>query len=403
MAAAVTCGAAGRYLADRRLGAVLAFRWTAVTFVVGPALVGLGIAFSRVLEVAASLALAAGLVTLAVIVLRTIVSVTRGLVCALLITSSLSSVAAMALGVLYVIGESTNHPFIGIETMVATHGVLNGGGFATGGLIAWAALSPPSSPAGAALPFSRLRGGWHIGPKFFAASDSLDPRPPAPTGIVDDLASYDRVGFQARSVHPAVRAFYERTALHGLVVTSDWRPAFRPLARLYRLLSAKVEQVNLPGPGEESEPVESAILRLSERRDGRTGVRGWIRTYRRTGRALYVAAYADSRIGGATFMNIAFPLPGGSLTSMLSVDPYRDRPGGMQLTTQPDTGRGPQGVYYANPIVPIRLPVNETITVYPVDNLAGHDVHVEARHDVWVFGLAVLTLRYAIVPPEGAG
>jgi hypothetical protein len=302
----------------------------------------------------------------------------------------------------YVIGEAAHHPVIGIGTMVATHGVLNGAGFATAGLAAWVALAPPSSPAGAALPFSKLRGGWHVGPQFFVASDSLDSRSPAPHGIVDDLRSYDRSGFQADNVHPAVRAFYERTAFHGLEVTAEWRPALRPLAQLYRQLSARVEQVNLPGPGQETEHVDSIIVPLSERRDGRAGVRGWIRTYRRTGRAIYVAAYANSRIGRATFMNIAFPLPGGSLTSVLSVDNHRERAGGVTLTTRPDYGRGPQGVYFVNSVVPIRLPVNETIEVYPVDNLAGDGVHVEARHYVWLLGLAALTLRYVIAPSETA-
>jgi hypothetical protein len=401
-AGAIMCGASGRFLADRQHGALRAFRWTAFAFVVGPALVGLGIAFSKVLEVAATLVLVAGLVTLAVIVLWTIAPATRGLVQALLITSSLSSIAAMGLAVLYVIGEAAHHPVIGIGTMVATHGVLNGAGFATAGLAAWVALAPPSSPAGAALPFSKLRGGWHVGPQFFVASHSLDSRSPAPHGIVDDLRSYDRSGFQADNVHPAVRAFYERTAFHGLKVTAEWRPSLRPLARFYRLLSETVEQVNLPGPGQETEPVDSMIVPLSERRDGRAGVRGWIRTYRRTGRAIYVAAYANSRIGSATFMNIAFPLPGGSLTSMLSVDHHRERAGGVILTTRPDYGRGPQGVYHANSLLPIRLPVNETIQVYPVDNLAGDGVHVEARHNVWVLGLAVLTLRYVIAPSETA-
>lgn len=401
-AGAIMCGASGRFLADRQRGALRAFRWTAFAFVVGPALVGLGIAFSKVLEVAATLVLAAGLVTLAVIVLGAIAPVTKGLVRALLLTSSLSSIAAMGLAVLYVIGEATHRPVIGIGTMVATHGVLNGAGFATAGLAAWVALAPPSSPAGAALPFSKLRGGWHVGPQFFVASNSLDSQSPAPHGIVDNLRSYDRPGFRVDAVHPAVRAFYERTAFHGLEVTAEWRPALRPLARLYRLLSARVEQVNLPGPGQETEPVDSIIVPLSERRDGRAGVRGWIRTYRQTGRAIYVAAYANSRIGSATFMNIAFPLPGGSLTSVLSVDYHRERAGGVMLTTRPDPGRGPQGVYYANSLMPIRLPVNETIAVYAVDNLAGDGVHVEARHDVWVLGLAVLTLRYFIVPSEAA-
>lgn len=401
-AGAIMCGASGRFLADRQCGALRAFRWTAFAFVVGPALVGLGIAFSKVIEVAATLVLAAGLVTLAVIVLWAIAPLTQGLVRALLLTSCFSSIAAMGLAVLYVIGEAAHHPVIGIETMVATHGVLNGAGFTTAGLAAWVALAPPSSPAGAALPFSKLRGGWHIGPQFFVASDSLDSRSPAPQGIVDDLRSYDRPGFQADNVHPAVRAFYERTAFHGLEVTAEWRRALRPLARLYRLLSAKVEQVNLPAPGQDTQPVDSMIVPLSERRDGRAGVRGWIRTYRRTGRAIYVAAYANSRIGSATFMNIAFPLPGGSLTSVLSVEYHRGRVGGVILTTRPDSGRGPQGVYFANSLVPIRLPVNETIAVYAVDNLAGNGIHVEARHDVWMLGLAVLTLRYVIVESEAA-
>ncbi len=394
LAACVACGSAGRYLAEHRLGSARAYRWVAFAVVLGPGAIGLGIAFSRPLETAASIGLAVGLVGLGWITLRHIAPRTRGVTRTLLTLSSLSSIAAMTLATIYAVGRESGHPWIGTGTMVATHGVLNSVGFALIGLAAWAILDPMQSPE--MTSFSRLRSGWHVGPSFLKVKAPSAGGAQPPVGIVDDIADYDGDGFLAEEVHPDVREFYERTASFDLQVTAVYARGFRALGGAYHVISSRIEQMNVPGPTGDSEPVESAIVSVSEGRDGRRGVRGWIRTYRRDGRAVYVAAYAETRIENRTFMNIAFPLPGGNLTSVLAITNHPLHPGGVILTTKPDTRRGPQGVYFANPLLPLRLPINETIAVWPSGSRAATGPQAEARHDIWIIGRAALTLQYTI-------
>jgi hypothetical protein len=111
---------------------------------------------------------------------------------------------------------------------------------------------------------------------------------------------------------------------------------------------------------------------------------------------------------GNTYMNIAFPLPGGNLSSILHIAPESSESihGGVILSTlaasDPD---GDQGVYYANRVMPIRLPIDETITVWSVDTgdreatlPSGQEPVMRARHQMWLFGINFLNLDYDIFP-----
>ena len=122
---------------------------------------------------------------------------------------------------------------------------------------------------------------------------------------------------------------------------------------------------------------------------------------------MYVAAYATHSRLANTYMNIAFPLPGGNLSSILhlaTITSSGDRGGGIVLSTLNHAHiGGDQGVYYANRIIPIRLPINEVITVWPVrreNNEAlgaqGLLPVLQAKHEMWIFGINFLNLDYDI-------
>jgi hypothetical protein len=62
-------------------------------------------------------------------------------------------------------------------------------------------------------------------------------------------------------------------------------------------------------------------------------------------------------------------------------------------------------VYFASALVPIRLPINETIFVWSVNDPSAPPDLVSrrepatvavARHDAWLLGLHILTLDYTI-------
>jgi hypothetical protein len=224
--------------------------------------------------------------------------------------------------------------------------------------------------------------------------------------LVDNLEDYQRADFPVTALNPAIRAFYENTAAHGLLVIPSWQPGFRLLARLYKRFSTHIGQMNLPlQPESDEDQITSRIVPLDESRDGRHGVRAWIRTYTKTGAAVYVAAYATHREGKQSYMNIAFPLPGGNLTSILRLalrDP-QDPDAGLVLTSLHAGQRiGAEGVYFSSPLLTVRLPINETISVWSaeqgVNPAAPTATTVVARHDMWLLGIPFLVLHYFIYP-----
>ncbi len=252
---------------------------------------------------------------------------------------------------------------------------------------------------GTGLPVSRLRSRGRVGAQFFAGH-AAGPGP-APTGLLDALADLDRAGVVAAAVDPGVRGFYEQTARHDLAVTPRWRFPFRLAGRLSHTLGRAVGQMTLPLATTAPVAMPSRIVPVDPAIDGRPGVRGWVRTLGPGGPPVYVAAYATHRDpAGAAYMNVAFPLPGSNLTSVLRIDHDPARPGGLVLTTcsmgQDDTGD--QGIYFVTALGPVRIPMNETLSVWPEP--AGAATPLRARHRIWLLGLPCIDLDYAISTPD---
>ncbi len=285
-----------------------------------------------------------------------------------------------------------------LTTMLVAHGALNLLGVALPGLLATAragALAGHDHP-----PLSRVRGRAHVGPRFFD-----DQQVGAPRGLVDDLAALGHAGLDAAAVAPAIRAFYERTADHELVVRPTWRRGFRVGAQLWQRIGRRLGQLDLPTDAERGdEGITSRIVGLAAARDGRRDPRAWIRQYA-DGRAMYVAAYATHAHAGRAYMNIAFPLPGGSMTSVLRMDHLAR---GVRVSTQVG---GDAGIYYVARVgrwtAPIRLPLSEVIDVWTADDPAAPaDLRAAtpagfttiARHQVWLCGVRFVTLDYAMRP-----
>ena len=357
--------------------------WGAIA---GISLLALGIAFSPVLEIAAAVLLAAALLWVAWLQVLT----SRRL----LALAGLSLGVGMVLAGVYAAGEFLERPLLTIPQMVISHGVFNALGFGLLGTIGWFALHPKSRRPEAGIPFSRLPGTLRIGAGYFERVNAVRAEH-QPAGLVDSLDEYARPDFDTGAVAPAIRAFYERTAEHALTVIPCWRPGFWLGGRVFRFFANLAGQLCLPTGVQAGETqVGSRILAVDDAVDGRTRVRGWVRTYAGTGRAIYVAAYSTHCYRDVTYMNIAFPLPRGSLASILRLDSIPG--GGVLLTTlHAEKTDGDQGVFYANRLLPIRLPMNETIRVWTEDG------KVAARHDMWLFGIRFLTLEYAITPAPG--
>jgi hypothetical protein len=288
-------------------------------------------------------------------------------------------------------------PLWNLDDMIRYHGIANTIGHAALGLVALAILRPAPAVGVLKAPLSRLRARGRVGPGFLG--DYAPTAPKDPTGLSDDLARYTREGFDVAALHPEVRAFYENTKDFELDVDGQWRTPFRGGGWLWaNVISPRLGQLGLPSPRQtlEGAALDSRIVDVDDTRDGRDNVRGWVRTWRSTGAPIYIAAYAEHRRDGIRTMNIAFPLPGACLTSILHLTHAgRD---GLQLTSRHhEHFDGDQGIYLARGSSPFRLPMDETITVWPAsasEREAGSCL--EARHDMWLFGLRFLTLHYRI-------
>lgn len=381
------------------------YRPLAWIIVISPALVATGITttqfFGRVwLEVGAVIILASSFLLLAMLCFS------RGLPTPfstrLLLTLSLAAlVLTMSLALGYSLGRFTGWWSLSIIQMVQWHGWLNALGFTFCGLLAWHIHTPASNFTLRGIPFSHLPWRWQIGADFLQRINAIEHNAPSPpTGIVDRLQDYAREDFQPDAITPNIIAFYENTAAHDLLVYPEWQPRFQFLARLYKKISRRVGQMNFPTRPDTTEShIISTIIPLNDALDGRDHVRGWVRVYSDTQQAVYVAAYASHQYKGCRYMNIAFPIPFGNLTSILHLENLHD--GGLLLKSY-STRDGDQGVYFVNRLVAIRLPINETIRVYsgetPYDgfpsNFAGADILAE--HKMWIFGLHCLTLHYSI-------
>jgi hypothetical protein len=303
---------------------------------------------------------------------------------------------------------------VALPTMLRFHGTLNAVGFVGLGLLGLRLLHPVSRANVAGVVFSRLRSRGRTGPRFFERLAPPDGR--QPTGLVDDFSEYARPDFEPLQVAPEVRRFYEHTVDYTLWVVPDWKPGFRLGGRLWGWLARRMQQLVLPGDvGLQRHGVKGSIVAVDDGADGRERVRGWIRTYVSDGSPIYVAAYSSHVAGAMRYMNIAFPLPFSNMTSILRLD--ADAPGGtgLRLTScaLEEAPGGDQGVYLVNPMLPLRLPLNETIWVWSAEGTPRTEppcddpaVVLRARHEMWLFGRKYLELHYFIErvarPPGGA-
>lgn len=218
-------------------------------------------------------------------------------------------------------------------------------------------------------------------------------------GEVDRFSVYDRPGFDTDRVHPEVRRFYEQTDEYDLRYETRWHRGFRFGAALASLVTSRLEQLNLPGRNDgRTRRLESEIAAVPATVDPR-GSRVWTRTAP-DGQAVFVAVYATHACDGVTYANVAVPLPGSNLSTVLR--PEHDGRG-VRFTTR---GPGDGGLYLTSPIGAVRLPMDQRFRVLPAGERSvtgtdvGHeptdDADLVADHEMWLCGRQFLTIRYRI-------
>ncbi|WP_257298090.1 hypothetical protein [Haloarchaeobius sp. FL176] len=219
-----------------------------------------------------------------------------------------------------------------------------------------------------------------------------------PVGEMDDMAAFARDGFDPELVGPDVRTFYERTSEYALSLTAEWHRPFRTGAWLATLLTRRMEQLNLPAPGDgRTVSLHSEFERIDPALDPRDGARMWVRTDADTGDGVFVAAYGSHVADRERYVNIAVPLPGCNLSTVLSLRNLDD--GAVELTTE---AAGDPGLYLVTPAGAFELPMAQRFRVWPADapgvptdvpRAAG--AAIVATHEMWLCGQQFLTVRYA--------
>ena len=410
----VLLGLTGRVLV-RRSTTTRAFAPAAYGVVLSPGLIGLGIAFSPFIELVGVAVLAVSVVTVALLGLWRVVPELDRPAGALVGFSYVSVVAVVLLGFSYAYTSygfthtaEAERNLLDIPTMVSTHGVLASLGFGVAGAMGWwLAVRNDSVKARVpepGVPFSDLRARWKVGRDFFDRESVAGSK--EATGMIDDLAAYDRDGdgnyenFDADAVHPKVRDFYENTDAYEMVVVPEWERGFRLPARLYGLVASRFENIN---PATTETRIEGKVSGIDDTLDGRKDIRSWTRWGASTGEGVLVGAYSSHVHDSVRYSTVAFPIPLSNFAGVLRFG--NTNSDGLLLTTYDgdgyegnETAYGDGGLYLVTPLVPVRLPLNERLSVWVYEDapqgLDEHDADVVVQHEMYVFGRRFVTLVY---------
>ncbi len=363
---------------------------------IAPILIAVGMTYSSIVEWLSIIVFASSLLLYSVLVFIYVIPNSKRWTKVFHIVSSGAIWITMALALTFGYGLWVGQPTIPISTMILFHGWGNAVLFSFIGILAWHATL--MDHASSRIPLCLIQGKGKIGANIFADLGVVVDHTSGeqPTGLIDDVKNYRSEHFNPKLFYPDLIDFYEHTDDYELLLKAHWSPVFKLPARIYKILSNWLEQMNFPLKEETNEQlVESKILPIQDEKDGRNKVRAWVRTYTHTNKAIYAALYSSHVSDGMRYMNIAFPLPYSQMTSVLKLQHGSDDT--LVLTSwsnSNDAGPGDQGVYVAFNGQAIRMPINETITVWKeLDSPPGR---IEAKHDMWLFGMKFLTLDYHI-------
>ncbi len=214
-------------------------------------------------------------------------------------------------------------------------------------------------------------------------------------GLIDHFSLFDQEDFHSQKVHHQIKSFYENTLAFQLTSTTYWHKGFRLLSKLYKKVSRKIEQINLPLHEEDELKVDSQVISIDSNQDGRVNPRAWVRIDSQSQKAVFVAIYSYHKHHEHVYLNIALPLPFGHMTGILRMENMEEEQSdGLVLTSQSKKGeKGDEGIYYVTKWFTIRLPLNERFEVWTKDFTSAK---LKATHKMWLYGKQFLTINYWI-------
>ncbi|HYD50974.1 MAG TPA: hypothetical protein VEA99_00050 [Gemmatimonadaceae bacterium] len=219
-------------------------------------------------------------------------------------------------------------------------------------------------------------------------------------GLIADFAALAAPDFDPGAVHPAVVAFYARTARYELDSWAEWCGGFRPFGRmLASLFSRRLQQLNVPLTGlDTSRGVTSEVLQLVEPTSGAVRHTAWVRRLVGSGDVLYAGAYSLATVPGRAgrCVKVVFPLPNGN--AIVLMRPVAHADGSLSIVS---SGRrfGDPGFYFT-----VRAGEGEVWARYLrsleecIHVYAAEQGSVRADHVLKLWGATFLRLHYRLRP-----
>lgn len=220
-----------------------------------------------------------------------------------------------------------------------------------------------------------------------------------PAGLMDDFDELRSDDFEPYAVADVIRRFYEHTTDFDLALEVDWSWYFKPIGLLYReLVARRIRTFDFPiGVVKD---LENWIELIDLDHDDDPDLRAWIRVHGNQRHPMWVGAYKvyRSTIEGTqkSFISVAFPTPGGNLTTVLAPHNFRDD--GLRLTSR-DGRTSEAGIYQI-------IPRERWFAMFPAyglhevfELLPAHDRQgVKVSHVSRWLGLKMFEMRYDIRP-----
>lgn len=350
-----------------RLYKTTAYTIICTIILIAPIVVALGIAFSPWLELASVVLYIIGIYGFIVLAIKA--TFTSALQKVLVLISFGSLGVTILFSLLYATGVSG----IGIDFMLRFHGFFNCILFALCGVVGWSISIPSSKYKGWQFPISNIRGKSIIGEKILSTYLGTA----SYNGLVDNMNMYvDR-----KSTPSTVIDFYENTKSYRLFLEVHWHIWFKPFAAVYKLISRKVQQLNLPYSSKQMEMTGDIVAK----EDGRTNTRAWIRKIEKE--VIFVALYSSHQHNNKTYMNIALPLPFSTMIGILELHQQEEK----LLLTSKGSSKSDGGIYIAFRQYVFKLPLQEQFLIEELK-----EGELRAKHQMRIFSVPFLTINYVI-------
>ncbi|WP_078551423.1 YndJ family protein [Bacillus alkalicellulosilyticus] len=390
----IFAGLLGRVIRQSAAPMPMSYQVATIGIMISSLGIALGITYSRVIEFSFVLIFVSCLwIYTYLIVVTHRKRIVNKIAYTLLAISSITLLFTMTLSIYYGLGRLLNLTLITIPDMVWLHGIGNAFGFVFLGVIGWLLLSPKMHRSCYGVSFSKIYGKTKIGSNFFDRHNYRDKKNSC-HGLVESIDCFEQGHFQPNKVHGDIKGFYENTVNYEMKSSTTWHFGFQTLSFVYNQISSTIEQLNIPrNEPDEEFVVDNQILAIDSKKDGREKVRAWVRTSRKTGKAVFVAAYSYHQYEGNKYLNIALPLPLGQMTGVLRFENPSSGDGMVLTSFGKENNKGDEGIYFVTRWFSVRLPLSEHFII-EVPNSSENQI--TAKHEMWLLGIRFLSINYLI-------